>query len=96
MQPEEEEVEVEPKEEEAVIEEYVEKESEEAHQADPAPTGFAMVDAQSARWPTQRRQWSSMPFLTPEEEPEVRPAANDHNDGDPDINFIHISDEKDE
>ena len=45
MQPEEEEVEVEPKEEEAVIEEEVEKESEEAHQADLAPTGFAMVDA---------------------------------------------------
>ena len=66
-------MEVEPKEEETVIEEEVEEESEEAHQADPAPTGFAMVDAQSSRWPRQRRQWSSMPFLTPEEEPEVRP-----------------------
>ena len=77
-------------------EEEVEKESEEAHQADPAPTGFAMVDAQSSRWPRRRRQRSSMPFFTPEEEPEVRPAANDHNDGGPDINFIHISNEKDE
>ena len=94
VQPEEEEVEVEPKEEEAVIEEEVEKESEEAHQADPAPTGFAMVDAQSSRWPRQRRQWSSMPFLTPEEELEVRPATNDHDDGNSDINFIHICDEK--
>ena len=89
-------MEVEQKEEEEVIEEEVEKVSQEALQADPAPTGFAIGDAQSSRWPRQRRQWSSMPFLTPEEEPEVRPAANDHNDGDPDINFIHISVEKDE
>ena len=87
---------VEAKKEDAIIEEEVEEESEEAHQADLASTGFAMVDAHSSRWPRQRRQRRSMPFFPPKEEPKVRPAANDHNDGDPDINFIHISNEKDE